>query len=128
LAMGTGVTVAARNEQAYQWWSRVRLFAKQSGISKDNFDVYYSSAKQLEEILKSPMISTLIADTGISELEIISKMAYLPNPELKRMKRLISLYDGNDVTDLRSLFSTYSWVRALAINTMRHGAPLDLEL
>jgi len=128
LAMGTGVTVAARNEQAYQWWSRVRLFAKQSGISKDNFDVYYSSQKQLEEILKNPMISTIISDTAIGELEKLSKMAYLPNSELKRMKRLISLYDGNDVTDLRSLFSTYSWVRALAINTMRHGAPLDLEL
>lgn len=128
IAMGTGVTVMCRNQKSFEWWSRVLRNARQSGISKENFDVYFVSQAQMEHALSDGMISTVIVDGSLDMVAEVAKLSYRPNEKLKRMKKLQSLHDGVTIHDFRSLFSSYSWVRSMAINTMRHGAPLDLEL
>ena len=46
----------------------------------------------------------------------------------QRMKLILTVNDHLKETDFYHQTLNYVWVRSLAVNTMRHGAPLDLEI
>ena len=46
----------------------------------------------------------------------------------ERMKLILTVNDHLKASDFYHQALNYVWVRSLAVNTMRHGAPLDLEI
>ncbi|MCR9206486.1 MAG: hypothetical protein NXH75_18025, partial [Halobacteriovoraceae bacterium] len=128
VAMGTGVTVLCRNKASYQWWQEALMLFQQSGFSLENINVYFPSDSSYEEVLHRDVVSYFILDG--SEEWTKSGLAFIYGNERKerRIRNIFTPFDTFNPTDFKRLCGNYIWVRAFAVNTMRHGAPLDLDL
>ncbi len=125
VAMGTGVSIVTRTEEAYAWWNLVIETFHHNGFSKENLDVYFSSNEGLKKALEEEKISTVILD---GELESFLSILFPTDMREKRMRALLTPFDAADPDDFKRLCEHYVCMRSFAVNTMRHGAPLDLEL
>jgi RHH-type proline utilization regulon transcriptional repressor/proline dehydrogenase/delta 1-pyrroline-5-carboxylate dehydrogenase len=128
LAMGSGVTVLCRNTETYEWWGQVRIILSRAGFSRENFDVYLPSEAQLKKAIDNALVSTILVDGDSSKVEKILDMAYGETYNEARMKQVISPHDSPNPEDFKQMLANFAWVRSFAVNTMRHGAPLDLGL
>lgn len=128
LLMGTGVTIICRNKASYDWWQAALNFYQQAGLSRENVSVYFPSNDCFKQLLKEPFVSYFILDGDTSWLGEILGMIYHKEYSEKRVKNIFTPYDTFNPTDFKRLCGNYVWVRAFAVNTMRHGAPLDLDL
>ncbi len=128
ILMGTGVTVLTCNEKAYAWWSSLFNYFHLSGISKENFTVYYPTEEALDRELRNPMINYFNVDGNQEFIAKTAELIYSEEYTEKRVRQLFTPYDTFNPYDFKRLCGIYVWVRAFAINTMRHGAPLEIDL
>ncbi len=128
LSVGTGLTVLARNKKTHQWWLSLRDVFYQSGFSKENFDVHFVSEKDLRRSLNTAKLSVIIYDGLINDY--VSHVGNFLNDGKNdlRMRQILTTADHLKSNDFYHQALNFIWVRSLAVNTMRHGAPLDLEL
>lgn len=128
LAAGTGLTVVCRNNRSFQWWMNLRdtLFA--AGFSKENLEVYFTKTSELAKVINDPKLSVIIYD-GLMEEYSAHVGDFLNDAKAdQRMKLILTVNDNLKAQDFYHQALNYIWVRSLAVNTMRHGAPLDLEI
>lgn len=128
LTAGTGLTVVCRNNRSFQWWMNLRdtLFA--AGFSKENLEVYFAKTSELAKVINDPKLSVIIYD-GLMEEYSAHIGDFLNDAKAdQRMKLILTVNDNLKVQDFYHQALNYVWVRSLAVNTMRHGAPLDLEI
>lgn len=128
ISVGTGVTVLARNNLAYNWWKNIQNAIYHAGFSKENFDVVFVTSNELKRTLNSLKLSVIIFD---GDLEIYDQHigSFLDDGRSDlRMRRILTIADHIKANDYYHQTLNYIWVRSLAVNTMRHGAPLDLEI
>jgi RHH-type proline utilization regulon transcriptional repressor/proline dehydrogenase/delta 1-pyrroline-5-carboxylate dehydrogenase len=128
LSTGTGLTILARNKTAYQWWMNFRDLAYHAGFSKENLDVYQVSNKDLKRALNASKLSVIIYDGSLSEYQLHIADQLDDGKNDLRMRHILTTADYLKANDFYHQAMNYIWVRSLAVNTMRHGAPLDLEL
>ena len=128
ILMGTGVTVLCCNKKSYEWWSALFNYYQLAGISKENFSVYYPTEEALDKELSNPMINYFIVDGHQEFIEKVTPLIYSEEYTEKRVRQLFTPYDTFNPYDFKRLCGIYVWVRAFAINTMRHGAPLEIDL
>ncbi len=128
LSTGTGLTILARNKTAYQWWMNFRDLAYHAGFSKENLDVYQVSNKDLKRALNASKLSVIIYDGPLSEYQLHIADQLDDGKNDLRMRHILTTADYLKANDFYHQAMNYIWVRSLAVNTMRHGAPLDLEL
>ncbi len=128
LAAGTGLTIACRNNRSFQWWMSMRDLMFSAGFSKENIEVYFTKTDELKNIINNPMLSAIIYD-GLMEEFSAHVGDFLDDAKNdQRMKLILTVNDHLKETDFYHQTLNYVWVRSLAVNTMRHGAPLDLEI
>lgn len=128
LTSGTGLSVACRNKKSYQWWLSLRDALFQAGFSKENIDVYFVKTQELASSLNNPKLSAIIYDGPIEEFGVhVGDFLNNAQDDL-RMKMILTTHDHLKANDFYHQALNYVWVRSLAVNTMRHGAPLDLEI
>jgi RHH-type proline utilization regulon transcriptional repressor/proline dehydrogenase/delta 1-pyrroline-5-carboxylate dehydrogenase len=118
LLVGLGVTVASRNQNNYEWWNKVKTFLNNAGISKENFDVYFASEKVLLQAISDLEYTHVIFDS------IDSKYF----TEIKSMTKKISPHEAPKLMDFKKFLVEFIWLRSFAVNTMRHGAPLEIDV
>ncbi len=128
ILMGTGITVLCCNEKSYSWWSTLLNHFHNTGVSKENFNVFYPSADAVQKELKNPMINYFIVDGNQEFIQKMSAMIFNEEYTEKRVRQLFTPYDTFNPYDFKRLCGLFVWVRAFAINTMRHGAPLEIDL
>lgn len=128
LSTGTGLTVLARNRSAFLWWTNLREILYQVGFSKENFEVYHVSTKDLARALNSAKLSVIIYDGVLSEYDQHIGNHFDDGKNDLRMRLILTIADHLKSSDFYHQALNYIWVRSLAVNTMRHGAPLDLDL
>lgn len=128
LSVGSGVTVFARNKISAAWWKKVQTYYLQSGIDPNQFQVHFVGRETLLESLKDPYIGSLIFDGPLSTLEELLEILHREVKDEKRVRQILTPYDSPDLENFKRLCEQFVWVRAFAVNTMRHGAPLDLDL
>jgi RHH-type proline utilization regulon transcriptional repressor/proline dehydrogenase/delta 1-pyrroline-5-carboxylate dehydrogenase len=126
LSLGSGISVACLTADSYRIWKGFLDLAWKSGFSKTNLDISLVDEKDLSLLLKRSEYSYVYAD----ELYQFSKTIYqelLHDQSLSESMRLIlSDLDGNMARDPSSILDLFVWTRSFAINTMRHGAPLEV--
>jgi hypothetical protein len=85
------------------------------------------SPESLKTLLHSPHYSFVYAGSYVKmHKELYSDI--LGGESLhKDMRRILSEADGVTHTDPQMVLDQLVWTRSLAINTMRHGAPLELS-
>ena len=106
----------------------MRIILSRAGFSRENFDVYLPSEAQLKKAIDNALVSTILVDGDSSKVEKILDMAYGETYNEARMKQVISPHDSPNPEDFKQMLANFAWVRSFAVNTMRHGAPLDLGL
>jgi len=133
LAAGTGLSIACRNKKSFLWWMNFRDSLFQVGFSKENVEVYFAQSQELKKVINHPMLSVVIYDGLIEEFNSLvgnhmDDASDRTSKEEKRMRLILTTDDYVSSEDFYHQLLHFVWVRSLAVNTMRHGAPLDLEL
>lgn len=128
VAMGTGVTILCRNNESYKWWKEVINLFYHSGFSLENINVYFPKNAPLEEVLQKDLVSYFIIDGNELWTRSVFQIIHSNERKERRIRNFFTPFDTFNPTDFKRLCGNYIWVRAFAVNTMRHGAPLDLDL
>jgi RHH-type proline utilization regulon transcriptional repressor/proline dehydrogenase/delta 1-pyrroline-5-carboxylate dehydrogenase len=128
LTSGAGVAVACRNKRSFQWWMNLRDNLYQAGFSKENLEVYFTKTSELTTVINDPKLSVIIYDGPMEEFSAHVGNFLDEGKKDERMKLILTVNDHLKEGDFYHQALNYVWVRSLAVNTMRHGAPLDLEI
>jgi RHH-type proline utilization regulon transcriptional repressor/proline dehydrogenase/delta 1-pyrroline-5-carboxylate dehydrogenase len=126
VALGNGVTVVCLTEESYQTWYDILKMIHDSGFTKVNFDLTKVSERSLVSYLTQPQFSFMYLDSWENHSKTIYKDLFQGPALSHHMKLILSENDGIDMTDFEGILDLFIWMRAMAINTMRHGAPLEL--
>lgn len=127
LALGCGISVTCLTEDAYRTWKEILDLAIKAGFSKTNFDVTLCSPERLPNIMKESHYSFIYAGHYVQFHELLYKEILGGKSLTENMRLILSEVDGVNLSDPNQVLDQFAWVRSLAINTMRHGAPLELE-
>ena len=128
LSLGMGVTILARNEQSKIWWERILSLFRPYGFKKDQVDVFFTTENNMIETLKNPELGVLIVDGNEKKLQQILPMIFENIEKSKWMKRILTPFDSPAISNFEGILKPFLLVRSFAVNTMRHGAPLNLDL
>lgn len=128
LTSGAGISIACRNKRSFLWWMNMRDALFQAGFSKEHLEVYFAKSTELRVIINEPKLSVIIYDGPMEEFSA-HVGNFLDEGRLdQRMKLILTINDHLMENDFYHQALNFVWVRSLAVNTMRHGAPLDLEI
>lgn len=128
LALGSGASVACLTQEAYATWKGILDIAWKAGFSKANIDIALISEITLQTLVDDPMYSYLFADQYLIQNHKLYQNL-LPSKALtENMRSILSESDGVSLLNPQMILDQFVWTRSLAINTMRHGAPLELSV
>jgi RHH-type proline utilization regulon transcriptional repressor/proline dehydrogenase/delta 1-pyrroline-5-carboxylate dehydrogenase len=129
LTLGVGVTVVCRNEMSYGWWKNFNDIFISNGLSKNNFDVFLSSESNMIKAIKDEHVEVVIVDASLEKTKWLLASDVFTNKESTRhMKKFHTVFDAPEALDFKRMASRYVLVRSFAVNVMRHGAPLELDI
>lgn len=122
----TKITVLVTTTDGYQEWIELINFFHLAGFSKGQVDLYMVSKEVKVKTLQRPEI----------ELFYLDEKDPYPDRELlmaRKFSHNMPIIFDNDqanraLSDIAFFFEQFILVRSFAINTMRHGAPLELEI
>ena len=127
LSLGSGVSIACVTEASYAIWLKIVDLAWKAGFSKTNLDISKVGVKRLATIFNKSEFSYVYAG-GLTyygqELygDLLSGVALD-----EYMRSILSDADGVHLSTPSAVLDQFVWTRAIAVNTMRHGAPLELN-
>ena len=128
LALGSGLSIACLTEKSYIIWKGLLDIAWKSGFSKTNLDISLIDEKDLSRILLRSEYSYVFADKLDLYSDTIYKRLLDDQALVENMRLVLSDFDGVVLKDPSSILDLFVWTRSFAINTMRHGAPLEIGL
>ena len=128
ILMGTGMTILCRNKDTFLWWMGIRDQVFKSGFSKENFDVFLVNNENLTRALNEQKLSVIIYDGSLTDYSLHVGNFLNDGKNDLRMRQILTISDHLQANDFYHQHMNYIWVRSMAINTMRHGAPLDINL
>ncbi|MEX1099050.1 MAG: aldehyde dehydrogenase family protein, partial [Bacteriovoracaceae bacterium] len=127
LVIGNGVNIICANEEGYKAWSQIVNLAYISGVSPFNISCVKMSREKIMETLKTEDYDFLYLDGSIEYREEFRQEA-LKNRLEHNLKRIYISGEWEDMEDFDQYIHRFTLARSFAINTMRHGAPLELTL
>jgi RHH-type proline utilization regulon transcriptional repressor/proline dehydrogenase/delta 1-pyrroline-5-carboxylate dehydrogenase len=125
LAVGSGLTILARNEKSFTSWTYVINLMHQSGFSTENLNIFYVSEKILLKFVQDDQIQFVIADGNLEYLADL--MPYLFQNKGEHLTSLLTAYDAPHSWRFKRFLKQFILIRSFAVNTMRHGAPLEIN-
>lgn len=127
LSLGSGISVACATQEAYATWKGILDLAWKAGFSKANLDITLIAGEKLDKLMMNSGYSYVYAGHYAEyHSQLYSKL--LEGDALKEnMRHILSEIDGNIFLGPSSILDQFVWVRSIAVNTMRHGAPLEIQ-
>jgi RHH-type transcriptional regulator, proline utilization regulon repressor / proline dehydrogenase / delta 1-pyrroline-5-carboxylate dehydrogenase len=127
LAVGSGISVAATTQESYQCWKQIVDMATRAGFSKMNLDIAMVEARDLRQLYQVAGYSFVYAE-GLHQFHHeLYQDIFAANALSEHMRSLHSECDGLVTLGPKNILDLFVWERSLAINTMRHGAPLEIQ-
>lgn len=126
LYVGTGVSIVCRSQESYALWSRLISLLHGSGISKHNVDAYYVSEERLLKTLNSLPFGVIMVDGTLDQVTWVSK--HCSHNIQGQLIKVLSPYDSCATGNVKGFLRPFIRPRSFAVNIMRHGAPLDIEV
>lgn len=127
LIVGNGVNVICTNSNGYKAWEDIVKTAYISGLSVYNLNVMQFNDEQLKNILKEEIYDFVYFDKHIEALSDFMNLA-LKNRNSQKLKKIFLSEEWEDWDDFDSFIEKLTLSRSYAVNTMRHGAPMDISL
>ncbi len=125
LLSGNGLAIACCSDESYAGWRELAQTAYSCGFSTLNFEVYKVGKDEFTKLAHHPEIMSVhfSGDLSFYGLEEFSMDA------LKSNLKLVSHdLDHPSFKSWNQWMESHIYTRSLAINTMRHGAPLEINL
>ncbi len=127
LSLGSGISIACTTQEAYSTWKGILDLAWKAGFSKSNLDISLVNDSDVTQLLEGPGYSYVYAG-HYSNYHSELYQHILDGQSLESNMRLIlSENDGHIFLGASSILDLFVWTRSVAVNTMRHGAPLELS-
>ncbi len=123
LTLGNGVNILSSNSTIFTKWEVICGLAYSSGHSPYNLTLELASDSNIAKSLADQYFDFVILVND--DCPAIFKESIMNRDFSKGLTRVI--HSGDNASWMQGLAS-FSHARSFAINTMRHGAPLDLEL
>jgi RHH-type proline utilization regulon transcriptional repressor/proline dehydrogenase/delta 1-pyrroline-5-carboxylate dehydrogenase len=114
-------------EEAFKTWKGILDLAWKAGFSKTNIDCSLVSPDSLQKLVQEPFYSFVYAGHFVQFHDVLYKNLLDGKALTETMRLVLSEADGVTLSDPNQVLDQFVWVRSLAINTMRHGAPLELN-
>jgi RHH-type proline utilization regulon transcriptional repressor/proline dehydrogenase/delta 1-pyrroline-5-carboxylate dehydrogenase len=125
---GVGVTVLTRGRKSFSFWEMVCSLFRQAGLPKDLFDVYLTTEGLMLESFQNKSCRSFFIDANLEKTqELLSYVHKSDSVSGEYMKNFFTPFDAPPADNFDRYFEQLSFVRAFAINIMRHGAPMELE-
>lgn len=128
VSAGVGITILCRNEKSYQFWMHLLDLFYKAGFSKENLDAYFVTEENFKKTLKAEKLTHILYDGPIENMAKDVTHYLYGDVVRSRLVNVLTVQDSFDLNDFFQIYLKFVNVRSLAINTMRHGAPLDLDL
>lgn len=128
LAAGTGIAIVCTNSAAWTSWKQVVDLAWQAGLSKQNIEIYQMGEEDLALALRDSQLASVYAEGSAGFTEAVFAKALDMDGLKLYMRALHADFEHPDYSDFSGWIDQYLWTRSFAVNTMRHGAPLELGL
>jgi len=128
ISAGTAMTIVIRNKEAQIFWTKFYDLLIQSGFSKENLVLLMPSHEKFKELLSDSSVSAYIFDGSLRDYDKHIGSFLVNSQNLKSMKFYLTIADNVHESDFYRMHLKFTLVRSFAVNTMRHGAPLDLEI
>jgi RHH-type proline utilization regulon transcriptional repressor/proline dehydrogenase/delta 1-pyrroline-5-carboxylate dehydrogenase len=127
LGLGCGLSIVCMTAEAYQTWKGILDVCWRAGYSKTNVDISLMSKDALDRLLNQEHYSFIVAgDFTKFQGELYQKVLH-GNALNENMRLILSDADGVSSRDYPRILDQFVWTRSMAVNTMRHGAPLELS-
>lgn len=124
LAAGTFIDVLCESGETYKTWSSIsKLFR-----SSQNFSVKKVNQSEINQAIKDSELHFLIVEGDQTTISTVLKNVYDEKYAEHHMKVILTELGAPDMNHFDKFVEPFIQVRSFAINTMRHGAPLELEL
>ncbi|OFZ23072.1 MAG: hypothetical protein A2202_08105 [Bdellovibrionales bacterium RIFOXYA1_FULL_36_14] len=121
LVMGVGITIIARNEKAFAWWSTLKSMIVKAGISRQNFDVFYPTEELLYQAITEPCLSYIIIDGNINKIEKLLKVIFMEEDNILRFKKILTPHNAPALRDYKQYLSEFVWIRSISVSKKRNG-------
>jgi RHH-type proline utilization regulon transcriptional repressor/proline dehydrogenase/delta 1-pyrroline-5-carboxylate dehydrogenase len=128
LVRGVGVSIVCRNDQAFFWWSKIVTYFRQAGVSDSQIRIQQISKEALRRTLESHVVTNICVDGHLEQFEELAGICFNFNYTEKEMIKFFTPWDGPSISNSKGFLDQFSLIRSFAINTMRHGAPLELDI
>ena len=126
LALGCGISVVCVTEESYRTWKTLVDLAWKAGFSKMNLDITLTDINGLKPYLNDSKFDFVFAGS-LSECPDIYSDILKREVLTETMRLILSERDGVLTQTPSHILDQFVWVRSMAVNTMRHGAPLELS-
>ncbi len=127
LSLGVGISMAFVTEESYQVWQRILGLAWKSGFSKLNLDGTLISPASLPQLFKRSDYNFIYADQYVEFRDVVYRDVFEGEAFAFGMRAILSEIDGVSTQVPVDVLNQFVWIRSMAINTMRHGAPLEFN-
>ena len=129
LAVGSSITVLARSKHTFDLWKRVCDCFLNSGVSGDRLHVMIVDKDSLGGKLKDADSSFIIIDGDEVDVEeLLTYVSEIAVDKLRYMRPVYTPVGGLESPDWIEFVKQFVFVRSIAVNTMRHGAPLEVNV
>ena len=126
LSLGSGISLGCLTQESYATWKGILDLAWKAGFSKTNLDLSLLAREDLGELFESKSYSYVYAGHfHVYQKELYQKLLSGGSLE-ENMRIILSEDDGHLFLSPSSVLDLFVWTRSIAVNTMRHGAPLEL--
>ena len=127
LSLGMGVSVLARNQQAFDYWMMIWKYFRDASWPRESFRIFQAGQKNALETVAHEKVCCMAVDGTQKQTEEISRRAWEGGYEKKTVKKIFTPYDTPPLSDPGAYLHNLVLIRSFAVNTMRYGAPLSLE-
>ncbi len=127
LAVGSGVTLFVENMEAYVMWQTICEYFIDSGIPAENLQITSGNDEDLVNLYEKYDLSFVIIDGNAESIKNFFDLTLKVENGMKYMRSIHTQEDGPTLKNWPDFLLQFIFVRSMAINTMRHGAPLEIE-
>ncbi|MBP9674118.1 MAG: proline dehydrogenase family protein, partial [Bacteriovoracaceae bacterium] len=128
LALGGTLSVVCRNEKSFVTWKKIAKCLYEGGVPVTHLQVLHPSIEGLTKILKRKELSFAILDGSPQDIAEILPVLFDRNIIRESIPSLHTHMEGPRIGEWQDFLLGFILMRSMAINTMRHGAPLNTSI
>ncbi len=128
LAIGNAVNIGCANQASYNNWFEIVNLCYNVGFSKFNLGIFQFNEQSIAARLKKDECEFIVTENEDTLISIIQKNFFEVQPDQIKLKKLFISGEEIAFDSWERFVKEYSIPRSFAVNTMRHGAPLELDI